>query len=118
MENKLAEVLSNLAEVLGTTVDKLWGVLLRQAPISGTIDLTICIILIVASVCLFCFVWYKTARRNACRLDWNGDYALFAWTFAIVFGLFTFWVVLTNAESIVSSFVNPEFWALQKLLLK
>jgi hypothetical protein len=44
---ELTELLGKLADKLGTTVEKLWSVLLKQAPISGTVDLLLCASLVV-----------------------------------------------------------------------
>lgn len=41
MNNDVGELILELAERLGTTGEHLWGVLVRQAPISGAIDLTV-----------------------------------------------------------------------------
>lgn len=39
MNDKVLEALQTLAEKLGVTAEHLWGVLLKQAPIDGTIFL-------------------------------------------------------------------------------
>jgi hypothetical protein len=38
MDDKTFQALTNLATKLGTTAEHMWGVLLRQAPITGVID--------------------------------------------------------------------------------
>ncbi len=41
MDEQIEKLLRELAEKLGTTAEHLWGVLMRQAPISGVIGILV-----------------------------------------------------------------------------
>jgi hypothetical protein len=111
-------LLEKLADKLGTTVEKLWSVLLRQAPISGAVDLILCIILVVASIFVFKFVNKKTTGGKDGYADWDDEGKFFAWAgAAIIIGINVF-LIVCSAESIISAFFNPEYWALSKILSK
>ena len=43
MDEKFQKLIEALAAKLGTTAEHLWGVLVRQAPISGAVDLVLCV---------------------------------------------------------------------------
>lgn len=81
MDEKYYELLERIATKLGTTAEHLWGVMVKQAPISGITDLISIVVLIAAA-----FLWCKTVHRK------------------------------TKTPPIASSFFNPEYWALMRLL--
>lgn len=115
---ELTELLGALAVKLGTTVDKLWSVLLKQAPISGTVDLVICIALVIASVFVFRFVNTKTTEDEHGEADWDSDGKCFVWIGTAIFIAIAGALILCSVESIASAFFNPEYWALTKILSK
>lgn len=105
------EILTKIADQLGTTVEHLWGVLLRQATISSVVNTILFIGLFVA------LVWtFKVIRRNVkegsleeegmviCYVGWYFS----AMTVCIVF--------LCLASVIIAGFINPEYWALKRLM--
>jgi hypothetical protein len=114
--------LEQLALKLGTTVEKLWEVLLKQAPISGLIDGIISVGLIIAVILSFKFVQRKTTAPPKTKEDyhdpkspWDNEGAIIAW---IVFGAFSFFVglfLIFAIGNIVTAFLNPNYWALKEL---
>jgi len=121
---ELTELLGQLATKLGTTVDKLWGVLLRQAPISGAVDIILCIVLVIASAWVFRFVQNKTTAPPLSETnkypsaDWEAEGTVLAWVGAAVFIGVAGLQVFYSIEGIVTAFLNPEYWALSKILGK
>ena len=114
---ELTELLSELAVKLGITVDRLWIVLLKQAPISGMIDLLICIAFVTASIFLFRFVQKKTTPQKGEKYaDWVEEEKVWAWIGTAFFIGVSGLIVLFSVESIVAAFFNPEYWALTKIL--
>jgi hypothetical protein len=111
MDEKYAQLLETLATKLGTTAEHLWGVLLRQAPISGAVDLALCIILAAVAWKLIALVKRKTADPES---EWRFD-PLPAVFFALVATILS-GVALLSIPGIVSAFANPEYWALKQLL--
>ncbi len=119
---KVIPLLEQLAAKLGTTIDKLWGVLLKQAPISGTVDLFLCIGLILVAVRCFRFVKRmttvppKTLEDLYPHAKWEDEGAGFAWVgvgfLLLVVGL----IVIFSVHNIAATFFNPEYWALKEIL--
>ena len=123
MDDKTTELITRLAEKLGTTAEHLWGVLLHQAPISGTINLVISIFMVLSTVCLVRFVKGKTTKAKTevkvypCA-EWEDEGAALAWFLTAVYLLITFGTVTLSITGIVSAFFNPEYWALSHILGK
>ena len=116
---EMTELLGKLADKLGTTVEKLWSVLLKQAPISGVIDLALCVALVIASIFIFRFVQNKTTPQEEERYaDWDDEGKFFAWAGTAIFIAIAGVFIMCSVESIVSAFFNPEYWALTKILSK
>lgn len=122
MDDKTTALIENLAEKFGTTAELLWGVLLRQAPISGTIDLVIVIVMVLSAVVLVRFVKGKTTKpaqtedeRYPCA-EWRDEDAVVAWAATWVYLIITASVVICAAHEIVAAFFNPEYWALSQIL--
>ncbi len=113
MNDKVLEALQTLAAKLGTTVDHLWGVLLKQAPIDGTIDLIVCIALVWFNVSFLRAVVRKTLSDDP---EWEEEKAIIAWMMVAVFFVISGLIVWHNTAMIIASFFNPEYWALNQLL--
>ena len=111
------EFLVTFAEKIGTTVDKLWGALLKQAPISGTIDIILYLIMLLVSIVAFKFISKKTTAQEGERYaDWEGEEIVFAWaTYWIIVGVMAL-VFLCNVGSTIAAFFNPEYWALMQIV--
>ena len=119
----LMPLLEQLASKLGTTVEMLWGVLLKQAMISGVVDLLIIIGLVVVAVFWTRFVIKKTTspgrdpeRGWELDADWRDEAKCFGWLSVFLTFGFIALIITFTAETIVSAFINPEYWALNKIL--
>lgn len=113
MNEKVLEALQTLAVKLGTTAEHLWGVLLRQAPIDGTIEFIFCSILVWFNVKMARMVVRKTLSDDP---EWEDDRACTAWVLLVVSVLFATIIVWCDAAMIIAAFFNPEYWALTQLL--
>lgn len=102
-----------LADKLGTTVDHIWSVLLKQAPVSAFIDISGWILLIV----LLSIVLFKLFRVN---VDVSKTFDEVGKTIAILVTSLVLFIVLMcgllSLSNDISGFTNPEYWALNKLL--
>ena len=122
MDDNTLKALTALSEKLGTTSEYLWGVLLRQAHISATIDLFVMAIWIGLAVLFLRTVQEKTKvpqeteTRPHPRAEWSGDDAFFAWAGAIVFAAIVALCVGVSITDTIAGFVNPEYWALHQIL--
>jgi len=114
MNEQTQQLIENLAIKLGTTADHLWGVLVRQAPISCATD--------AIGLCIYAavIVWAYRLVRNKTKNggDWNDGCGSIVipwgiWSFGLLFLLI---VGLSPLSVIVSGFVNPEYWAFRQII--
>jgi hypothetical protein len=118
---ELTLFLEQLANKLGTTVEKLWAVLLRQATISGIVDLILSVGLILVAVKCLRFVKRKTSipaktkDNEYPRAEWEDEGEFFAWSaLAILLGIVGFFIIFA-LQNIMTAFLNPEYWALKEI---
>jgi len=112
MNAELQGALAALAVKLGTTVEHLWGVLIRQAPISAATDL----LAVAASAALLYFGW-RAIDRVQVRGDFDvREFALMMGYIGLMLAAVGVSVVFVSSLShIVAGFVNPEYWALREI---
>ena len=115
MDDKTLTALQVLAQNLGTTAEYLWGVLIKQAPITGAIDLTITVALVISVWVWAKFTWSKTTNSG----DWESDdpASILNWIGVAVSGLIAF-SMLCHLSITVAALVNPEYWALMQVFKK
>ena len=113
---ELTELLEKLSTQLGTTVEKLWGVLVSQAPIIGAVDLILCVALVAVSVFFFRLVNKKTTPQNGNCSEWDDAEAILAWGAVVGLIVIVGLIVLCSVENIATAFLNPEYWALMNIL--
>lgn len=122
MDEKFLQLIESLAAKLGTTAEHLWGVLVRQAPISGAVDLVLCILIAAAAAWWIRLVMSKTtcpAETDTNRYpnaEWSYEGALLAWFVAVIAGVIAMAFIIGSAQGIVAAFANPEYWALKQLV--
>jgi len=115
MKEQIAPLLEKLAEKLGTTVEHLWQVLVRQAYIAGVYDISFAVIFILASVVGI----PKFVRLLKNWLQKGGDAEFFAPVIAvasIVGWAVVAVIVLSSIRDAVFALANPEYWALKEVL--
>lgn len=108
MNDKVIEL---LAQKLGTTVEFLWAVLLKQAPIyaiSNTVQL--CVYL-----CAFA-LWVRYLLKNVGNYGFIDDVMpiLVVITSFVGFALAIY--VFLEPPMILTAIFNPEFWALKQII--
>lgn len=110
MNDQTTQLLRELAERLGTTTEHLWGVLVRQAPLSGLTH-------------LFCWgiaaTIFTLSFKRIRKID-NDEWDTPARSIATgiwAIGLLIFTCMLySDSQMIIAAFFNPEFWALKQIL--
>lgn len=109
MNEDALKTLAAMAEKMGTTADHLWQVLLRQAPISGLIDLCVMLAWLAASVAML---------RLAHKKQDSGDEGLVValWAGAVCVLAISAVIISCGASSVIAAFLNPEYWALMQIL--
>ena len=121
--NESTEILiRELADKLGTTADHLWLVLVRQAPISGTVDLLLTVGMMVFLVLAFRFLQKKTTVPPKSESDaypsaeWEREGAFIAWLCWIIILIVMVLVMIGSLSTTIAALINPEYWALKQLL--
>lgn len=113
---QLTQLLEQLALKLGTTVEYLWDVLIKQAFIAGMQA-----ILAFVLVTIFIGIWYIIHRKfsntpNKYYNAYNEVPYVIPMAFTIVI-LIACWIIgLIEAIDSITNFINPEYWALQQIL--
>lgn len=116
MEN-LTGLLSQLAEKLGTTVEFLWEILLKQAHISGWISFFSVIVFLVGITFFSLFIRYTIKKWD--YIEENALEPLYAIINVLLGIIFIIWFILIILEIIpnmITAFSNPEYWALKQVL--
>lgn len=121
MDEKTLEALTAIATKLGTTTEYLWGVLLKQAPIAGVIDLILTVAWVAGAFIWYRYVLRKTTPPKATEdkrhqyADWTDEAAFFSWASVALVTVLAAAVVTGTLETTVAALANPEYWALKKI---
>ena len=121
MDEKTLQALTALAMKLGTTVEYLWGVLVKQAPISGVTDLLLIGIWVTLATLWVRFVINKTTRpktpdRGSREYpEWEGEAKFFAWLSVFVAVGVTVLAVSSSIPTAIAALFNPEYWAFRQV---
>ena len=110
--NELVPLLEKLSVKLGTSSEFLWGVLVRQAPISATINFIIFTVSVVSAAVLLktgLTRWNDWEKR-----DERGKQVIFIIFLMIISIIFL--VSVCCLPDTIAGFINPEYWALNKIL--
>ena len=123
MDDKTLQALTALAEKLGTTAEYLWGVLLKQAPITGVVDLLVCAGSVAGVVVWAKFVARKTTKPARTDDDpyptaeWSDEAGVgLAWISVVIAVFSVVGMLGSEMSTIVAAFANPEYWALRQIL--
>jgi hypothetical protein len=115
MNEHAAALLHNLAAKLGTTSEYLWAVLVKQAPISSFITLGEYALVAV----LFATLYRFRLQIGGFMRDWFAEEEVSAFFASAIAGL-TLAVLLIacllSFSSMLTGFLNPEYWALKEVL--
>lgn len=109
---EIVPLLEKLADQLGTTSEHLWRILIKQAPISATID-----VIQYVAVILACIFWWKITRvvHKQIHDSWdeiNYAWIVGGWIILLIFLIAIFFCI----NGTITGLVHPEYWALDKIL--
>jgi nitrate reductase gamma subunit len=110
-DEKIASLIEKLATKLGTTAEYLWGVLIKQAAISATVDILFASIIITGIVFYTKWLFKRTNDPDYDIDDHDGAIAL-----GIVGGVLSLIgiiILLFCIQNIFTGYFNPEYWALK-----
>ena len=110
---QVAKLLGDLAKQLGTTVEFLWCILIRQAHVEATLALAG---VVIGAVLLVIGVWTAIVAIKKYKEHEDVDDAF---PYFVISGLA--WIASTGTLSVniynyISISMNPEYWALNKIL--
>jgi len=113
MNEKLENILIELAEKLHTTVEHLWGVLVTQAVYQNFISIIIWSLFSIGSLIVVGFTGKSFFK--ACRDDkFNNSVPFFV--IAAVIAVICLTAGTTNLNDWITAILNPEYWALKQVL--
>ena len=121
MEEQLTIMLTQLANELGTTIEMLWGVILKQAQISALLSIAW-----IGFVLLFGGTLYtkhkkfsKPDKKNYGRTKYfEDDLTGIVMNLLLLVWIITAAVGILEIQNAVTALLNPEYWALQEILEK
>jgi hypothetical protein len=122
MNDKTLELLTRLADKFGTTVDHLWGVLVKQASLEAVTEILLAIAVVALWLWAFRFVTAKTKTPAETPEDryphaeWRNEVAFVAWLIVAVGLLIALVQVSIATTTGITALLNPEYWALKQLL--
>lgn len=121
MNDQTTKLIESLAQKLGTTTEYLWGILIKQAPISATIDLCLLVAMIVFGIGLYKFHnWCNTEKNRGgyteTRYERSDGMLFVPMLVGGVVLVIWFFIFIGSIESIITGFFNPEYWALHEIL--
>lgn len=120
MDPRTEALIRELADKLGTTGEHLWGVMVRQALISGLTSIVICGAMV--TVLYFAVIYYRrktTPQGEEKYAEWGGTFDErrdLGQLFLVLFSAGTVVAVVFSVENIATALLNPEYWALKQLL--
>ena len=110
MDDRTFKILQELAANLDTTAEFLWGVLLRQAFISGIIDiLQYCLIIGVS------YAYYKWVVSEKRDFSTGGDSLPVAWVLGALLAVLLI-IMFFAFPNTITNFANPDYSALKSIL--
>lgn len=111
MNDKTLELIQQLATKFGTTADHLWGVLIKQAPVSCGCDLVVLI------AYAFFFIWgfRKFIHQLRTNTSSDKDALYFVGGALTLLGGGLLLLMLAFIPETISGFTNPEYWAMIQL---
>ena len=117
MDKNMKELLETLAAKLGTTVDHIWVILLKQAPISALSSLLFIIIVYALGAVLYKLHlrFIKETEESYSAYDDNEGLIVIMILATGGWGaLFMYHFI--SWQNMINGFFNPEYWALMEIL--
>lgn len=114
MNEQTRELIEKLAAQFGTTAEHLWGVLIRQAPITSTVAAVGICAWALLLLGMYRFIREKTKPGGQWDDDFGGDIVPWLVWGAVV--AISAGVVAGALPTIVAGFLNPEYWAIERII--
>jgi hypothetical protein len=118
---EMSKLLSQLADKLGTTTEYLWGVLIKQAPIDAITTLFQMLLVLLFGIGLWkVHRWLSKSEDDSdcSRYEEYEELAIAPMVIATIVFVILSIVCFFCITDVVNGFLNPEYWALDKILSK
>lgn len=115
MNNEIIGTLEILATKLGTTSEYLWGILLKQAPLSAATNLIQYVFIVVS-----CIFWIKKVKIFVNKIS-TKEWEECNWLWIVIVTVILAMFIMDALFSFPITFyalINPEYWALDQILSK
>lgn len=122
MNDKLTQLLEQLAAKLGTTAEYLWKVLLMQARVSATQSLLYVLFVAISGLVLyrchrkFSKPFAETVDKYYENMYDKNEYTAVAMGVCSVVWIVLFIASLFSFPNLIDGYFNPEYWALKEIL--
>jgi hypothetical protein len=113
-DDKIAHLLEELANKLGTTIEHLWNILIHQAYVEAFKNIAIIAFFIIAEMIIFKYVIKYNKGKRFEEID--DDFGFIAVLLFIVILVFIIVITLNLVPETVDAIFNPEYWALNHIL--
>lgn len=111
---------TSIAACIARGSDHHWDVLVRQATLTGMLNLFVCFAMVVLLGVLTRFVRTKTTSPKDAKMhispEWDEDKAILAWVFVATSWFLLLLVTTLSLSDSITMITNPEYWALKQLL--
>ena len=114
MDPTTEKMIRELADKLGTTVEHLWGVLVRQAVVSSAVQLTLFALALLALI-----PWTIKLVRSTFGDDpaWSSeDVVVPLWAITGIVWLVCLIFTLIWIPTAITTLINPEYWAFKQIV--
>lgn len=118
MDSNTQQLLQQLANKMGTTVQYLWSVLIKQARVSAITDLITLSITILLAYAIFRIhlkLSFTKGTSSHCKYDDNEAYGIIMLVGTITIAAMLL-IHLCFMGDTINGFFNPEYWALKEIL--
>lgn len=105
--------LALVADKFGTTVERLWGVVLKQAPVEGASMALMLTVSTLATIAFACFARRKFIQFEGTYREGDG-WLLVALASAVA--LLNAAILFLFVPKVLAAFFNPEYWVLMQVL--
>jgi hypothetical protein len=120
MNKETLDLVKGLVEKLGTTADHLWGVLIKQAPISSACDCVAVFFIVVLSVLAIFKIsnssQHQEGKTKQLYFYEHDELAIGLTAVLFIIAFITIMAFIFSFNTIMAGFFNPEYWALKQII--
>jgi hypothetical protein len=122
MNKETLDLVNKLAEKLGTTVDQLWLVLIKQARVEVITSLASIVLVWMILIAAFVVLYKNTKTPPATEENkypepkWSDEWSFIPWCFWGVFTVIAAFYSVDEITNSITTLMNPEYWALTQIL--